>query len=153
MFGTAKRPIDVPLVFGAREGRLSKMDRRARGALQASAEADSKGAGPAGRSISYDGIPYFAEVRVNATSSRSLFFPIPGNVVFANMAACREFAHRMNQVRDVEKHPERAVHAGATLRHGPDRRGQPRADGALPRAVRSRGDDRRAGLVLRAGGR
>ena len=28
------------------------------------------------------------------------------------MAACREFAHRMNQVRDVEKHPELAVHAG-----------------------------------------
>jgi hypothetical protein len=39
-------------------------------------------------------------------------FSYTGNVVFANMAACREFAHRMNQVRDAEKHPERAVHAG-----------------------------------------
>jgi glycosidase len=39
-------------------------------------------------------------------------FSYTGNVVFANMAACREFAYRMNLVRDVEKHPERAVHAG-----------------------------------------
>src|ERR1035438_2933320 len=39
-------------------------------------------------------------------------FSYSGNVVFANLAACREFAHRMNQVRDVEKHPELAVHAG-----------------------------------------
>jgi hypothetical protein len=39
-------------------------------------------------------------------------FSYNGNVMFANMPACREFAHRMNQVRDVEKHPERAVHAG-----------------------------------------
>ncbi|MDR3726041.1 MAG: alpha-amylase family glycosyl hydrolase [Terracidiphilus sp.] len=39
-------------------------------------------------------------------------FSYTGNVVFANLAACREFAHRMNQVRDVEKHPELAVHAG-----------------------------------------
>jgi len=34
-----------------------------------------------------------------------------GNVVFANVAASRRFAHRMNQVRDAERHPERAVHA------------------------------------------
>src|ERR1700685_1568604 len=39
-------------------------------------------------------------------------FSYTGNVVFANMAACREFAHRMNRVREVEKHPERAAHAG-----------------------------------------
>ena len=39
-------------------------------------------------------------------------FSYTGNVVFANMAACREFAHRMNQVRDANGHPERAVHAG-----------------------------------------
>jgi len=38
-------------------------------------------------------------------------FSYTGNVVFANMAACREFAFRMNRVRDVEKHPELAVHA------------------------------------------
>ncbi len=39
-------------------------------------------------------------------------FSYTGNVVFANLAACREFAHRMNTVREVEKHPELAVHAG-----------------------------------------
>ena len=39
-------------------------------------------------------------------------FSYTGNVVFANLAACREFAHRMNQVRDVQRFPERAVHAG-----------------------------------------
>ena len=45
-------------------------------------------------------------------------FSYNGNVVFANMAACRAFAHRMNQVRDVEKHPDRAVHAGALYAMG-----------------------------------
>ncbi len=39
-------------------------------------------------------------------------FSYTGNVVLANPAACREFAQRMNQVRDAENHPERAVHAG-----------------------------------------
>ena len=39
-------------------------------------------------------------------------FSFSGNAVFANLAGAREFAHRMNLVRDVEKHPERAVHAG-----------------------------------------
>jgi glycosidase len=39
-------------------------------------------------------------------------FSYTGNVVFANVAACREFAHRINKIRDVEKHPEQAVHAG-----------------------------------------
>jgi glycosidase len=41
-----------------------------------------------------------------------------GNVVFADMSACREFAHRINQVRDAEHHPERAVHAGAIYAMG-----------------------------------
>lgn len=45
-------------------------------------------------------------------------FSYNGNVVFANVAACREFAHRMNLVRDVEKHPERAIHAGALYAMG-----------------------------------
>ncbi len=40
-------------------------------------------------------------------------FSFTGNVVFANIAGARQFAHRMNQVRDVQKNPERAVHAGA----------------------------------------
>ena len=39
-------------------------------------------------------------------------FSFSGNAVFANLAGAREFAHRMNLVRDVEKHPDRAVHAG-----------------------------------------
>ncbi|HEY1214207.1 MAG TPA: alpha-amylase family glycosyl hydrolase [Bryobacteraceae bacterium] len=45
-------------------------------------------------------------------------FSFTGNVVFANVSASREFAHRMNQVRDVQKHPERAVHAGAIYAMG-----------------------------------
>ena len=45
-------------------------------------------------------------------------FSYNGNVVFANMAACRQFAHRMNLVREVEKHPERAVHAGQLFAMG-----------------------------------
>ncbi len=45
-------------------------------------------------------------------------FSYSGNVVFANIAACREFAHRMNLVRDVEKHPDLAVHAGSLYAMG-----------------------------------
>jgi glycosidase len=39
-------------------------------------------------------------------------FSYNGNVVFASLAACREFAHRMNQVREADKNPDQAVHAG-----------------------------------------
>ncbi|HKF23385.1 MAG TPA: alpha-amylase family glycosyl hydrolase [Candidatus Angelobacter sp.] len=42
-----------------------------------------------------------------------VLFSLTGNVVFANLAASRDLAHRINQVRDVERHPERAIHAGA----------------------------------------
>jgi glycosidase len=45
-------------------------------------------------------------------------FSYTGNVVFANIGACREFAQRMNQVRDVEKHPDKAVHAGSLYAMG-----------------------------------
>jgi len=45
-------------------------------------------------------------------------FSYTGNVVFANMAGCRAFAHRMNVVRDVQKHPERSVHAGQLFAMG-----------------------------------
>ena len=45
-------------------------------------------------------------------------FSYTGNVVLANMPMCREFAQRMNQVREVEKHPEQAVHAGALYAMG-----------------------------------
>jgi glycosidase len=39
-------------------------------------------------------------------------FSYNGNVVFVGLAACREFAHRMNQVRQADKNPDQAVHAG-----------------------------------------
>ena len=45
-------------------------------------------------------------------------FSFTGNVVFANVAASRELAHRMNLVRDVQKHPERVVNAGALYAMG-----------------------------------
>ena len=45
-------------------------------------------------------------------------FSYNGNVILASIGACREFAHRMNQVRDVEKHPELAVHAGQLFAMG-----------------------------------
>lgn len=39
-------------------------------------------------------------------------FSYNGNVVFASLAACREFAHRMNRVREADKNPDQAIHAG-----------------------------------------
>ena len=45
-------------------------------------------------------------------------FSYNGNVILANLPACREFAHRMNQVRDVQKHPDQAVHAGQLFAMG-----------------------------------
>ena len=45
-------------------------------------------------------------------------FSYNGNVILANLPSCREFAHRMNQVRDVQKHPELAVHAGQLFAMG-----------------------------------
>ena len=45
-------------------------------------------------------------------------FSYNGNVVFANLAACREFAHRMNQVREADKNPDQAVHAGQLFAMG-----------------------------------
>ena len=45
-------------------------------------------------------------------------FSYNGNVVFGDLAACRTFAHRMNQVREADKFPDRAVHAGALFAMG-----------------------------------
>jgi glycosidase len=45
-------------------------------------------------------------------------FSFNGNVVFADLAACRTLTHRMNQVRDTAKYPDRAVHAGAMFAMG-----------------------------------
>ena len=77
-------------------------------------------------------------------------FSYTGNVVFANLAACREFALPHQQGARRGKASGAGGSCRPALRHGADRRGQPCADGALPRALRSRGDDRRSGLVFRA---
>ncbi len=45
-------------------------------------------------------------------------FSYNGNVVFADMPACRTFAHRINQVRDAEKNPDQAIHAGSLFAMG-----------------------------------
>jgi glycosidase len=45
-------------------------------------------------------------------------FSYTGNVVFANVAACRAFAFRINTVRGAQKHPEQAVHAGQLFAMG-----------------------------------
>ncbi len=45
-------------------------------------------------------------------------FSFTGNVVLANLPGCRDFAYRMNQVRDVEQHPDQAVHAGQLFAMG-----------------------------------
>ncbi len=45
-------------------------------------------------------------------------FAFNGNVVFADLDASRAFAHRMNEVRDAAKNPDRAVHAGALFAMG-----------------------------------
>ncbi|MDR3740040.1 MAG: alpha-amylase family glycosyl hydrolase [Terracidiphilus sp.] len=45
-------------------------------------------------------------------------FSFNGNVVFADLDACRAFAHRMNEVRDAAHHPDRTVHAGSLFAMG-----------------------------------
>jgi len=40
-------------------------------------------------------------------------FALTGNVFFANLEGSRAFAHRMNTIREAERHPERAVNPGA----------------------------------------
>lgn len=40
-------------------------------------------------------------------------FSVTGNVVFADLNAAREFAHRVNLVRDAERNPDQAMHPGA----------------------------------------
>ncbi len=39
-------------------------------------------------------------------------YALSGNVIFANLHAARVFAHKMNQQRDLARHPEQAVRAG-----------------------------------------
>jgi hypothetical protein len=46
------------------------------------------------------------------------FFSFTGNVIFANVAASREFAHRMNQARGAEHDPALTIHPGALFAMG-----------------------------------
>ena len=71
-------------------------------------------------------------------------FSLTGNVVLADLAASRALAHRMNQVRDAARHPERAVHAGQLHAMGLIDEILHVGAGALPRAARSA---RRAGAL------
>ncbi|HEX3940508.1 MAG TPA: alpha-amylase family glycosyl hydrolase [Acidobacteriaceae bacterium] len=48
----------------------------------------------------------------------STLFSFTGNVILGNLAASREFAHRINQARGAEKKPEEAVHPGALYAMG-----------------------------------
>jgi glycosidase len=57
------------------------------------------------------------EARERYQFSKSLF-SFNGNVVFADMPACRAFAHLMNQVRETDKNPDQAIHAGALFAMG-----------------------------------
>lgn len=57
------------------------------------------------------------EARERYQFSETLF-SYDGNVVFADMPACRRFAHQMNRVREADKNPEFAIHAGALFAMG-----------------------------------
>lgn len=45
-------------------------------------------------------------------------FAFDGNVVFADLGACRSFAYRMNVVRKADQFPDQAVHAGQLFAMG-----------------------------------
>ena len=47
-----------------------------------------------------------------------VLFGYYGNVVFANIAASRELANRVNQVREAHTSPSQAMHAGALFAMG-----------------------------------
>ncbi len=57
------------------------------------------------------------EARARYQFSDTLF-SFNGNVVFADMPACRRFAHKMNQVREADKNPDLAIHAGSLFAMG-----------------------------------
>ena len=64
-------------------------------------------------------------------------FSLTGNVVFANLAASREFAQRMNQVREAAAASGAGGPSRRAERHGADRRSAARGGGALPAAAGS----------------
>ena len=47
-------------------------------------------------------------------------FSYDGNVVFADLSACRTLTYRMNKVRDAAKYPDRARSRGRDVRDGAD---------------------------------
>ena len=66
------------------------------------------------RSFSVDGAPREFHVSRTIRDECQLpdtLFSVTGNVVFADFHAARDFAHRLNQHRDVANHPERVVSA------------------------------------------
>ncbi len=68
------------------------------------------------------GLPTFEfhvsrEARDRYRFSDSLF-TLTGRVVFAHLAASREFAHRINEVRKADQNPEKAVYPGALYAMG-----------------------------------
>lgn len=54
----------------------------------------------------------------NRYGTEQTLFSFSGNVIFADLKASRELAHRMNQIRDSENDPERVVHPGALFAMG-----------------------------------
>ena len=66
---------------------------------------------------SYDQIHISLEARERYQFPDALF-SYDGNVVFADMSGCRRFARQMNLVRETDKNPESAVHAGALFAMG-----------------------------------
>ena len=77
-----------------------------------------RGADAAGRAGSVTMEFHIARSARERYGFRESLFSYNGNVVLASMPACRELTHRMNQVREADKHPERAVHAGALYAMG-----------------------------------
>ena len=54
----------------------------------------------------------------NRYQVQQTLFSFAGNVIFGDLKASRELAHRMNQVRGTEQDPEQAIHPGALFAMG-----------------------------------
>ena len=80
-------------------------------------------------------------------------FSFNGNVIFADVKASRELAHRMNQVRGTEQDPERVVNPGALFAMGLIDEASHLLDRALPQVGCPACDSRGTPVVLLARGR
>ena len=54
----------------------------------------------------------------NRYQVQQTLFSFAGNVIFGDLKASRELAHRMNQVRGTEQDPAQAIHPGALFAMG-----------------------------------